>query len=445
MKKLFGTDGIRGVVGENLINKEMGNKIGQAMVRFCLSRNLLPKIIIGRDTRWSGEELEQAVIQGINRLGGEAVVAGVIPTPGLAFLAKEKDYSLGLMITASHNPREYNGFKIFSSGGEKLSEQEEIEIENYIFAIGDLDDDWQKINFSHDLSAREQYLNFLDSIFAEDDFSDFDVVIDCSQGATHKVAPEFFQKKCSQVEVLFGSPDGFNINDNCGSQFTDYLSRRVITSSAQVGLAFDGDGDRLIAVAENGQVLNGDQLLYIFSQYLKEKGELENDFVVSTVMSNEAFVNKLKERGIKHERTDVGDSQVFAGMKKNQAVLGGEDSGHIIFSQYHVTGDGILSALILLRALKHFKIPLSELANQFELFPKVLHNIEVQKKPALEDLSALTELIKNIENSLGENGRVLVRYSGTEPKCRVMVEAREQAQAEEYARLIADKVEELLN
>jgi len=281
-------------------------------------------------------------------------------------------------------------------------------------------------------------------IFNEDDFSDLNIVLDCANGATYEVAPNVFMKtKSSNVLHIF--PDGKNINDKCGSLYPEDLAREVLKHQAHIGLAFDGDGDRITVVDENGQILNGDHIMHILSKMMKQQGNLKSDTVVSTVMSNLGFVRSLNSDGIKHHQTDVGDSIVYDAMKELGANLGGEEAGHIILRDHNTSGDGILCGLMMLRALKHFNQPISELAKGFNSYPKILNNIEVSSRPELENIPELVELIKNIETEMGEHGRVLVRYSGTEPKCRVMVEHEDESVAEKYVDAISEKIKDTVS
>lgn len=443
MKKLFGTDGIRGEAGGENINAEMAFKIGQAMVKFCKNRKIPPIIIIGRDTRASGINLEQAVIAGIKSQKGQVEVAGIIPTPGLAFVSEK--YSLGVMITASHNDYQYNGFKIFSQNRLKLIEEEELEMEEYILTKLN-----NKVNITYseekiNKSIRKTYLLSLLASIKSKNFKDKNIVLDCAHGATYEIAPLLFGQICGQVKSLGVSPDGYNINQECGSLYPEEICQQVVAEKAHIGLAFDGDGDRLVVIDEKGKVLTGDQVLYIIGKMMKEEGELKNNIIVSTVMSNMGFVKKIELLGMKHLCTDVGDSAVVKKMREFGASLGGEEAGHIIFSRFHNIGDGVFCALMMLEALEYFNQPLSILAQEFTFYPKVLRNIKVKSKPPIETLEELQKTIQKIEKELGGEGRVLVRYSGTEPKCRAMVEGRNKKQIEKHTDIIINKINDLLN
>ncbi|MDO8667721.1 MAG: phosphoglucosamine mutase [bacterium] len=448
MTKLFGTDGIRGLVNDKSINSEMGFKVGWALVEFSKKINRHPKIIIARDTRGSGLMLEAALSAGIKANGGEVISAGIIPTPGLAFLIKSEKANAGVVISASHNDCAYNGFKIFKYDGTKLNDREEEEIENIILEDRSLMN--FEINFSsqpadffyRDEGLTNKYIDFLLNFLSKEiNFKGMKVALDCANGSTYEVAPEIFRRLGAEVELNFAQPDGKNINANCGSQHTEALQAEVKNKKAQVGLAFDGDGDRLIAVAEDGKVLTGDQLIYIYSRLFLDQGWLKNDLVISTVMSNVGFINALRALGVAHRATDVGDRAVFFEMKRSGAVLGGEESGHIIFSGLHTTGDGILSALMLVWAMNHYNQSLSELAAQFTLAPKLLVNVEVKTKPELSSVAEIDKVIKEVENQLGGEGRILVRYSGTEPLCRVMIEGKNKNEIS----LLADRICRVIN
>lgn len=445
--KLFGTDGIRALVNEEIMSPEMGVKMGISLVLYCQKRNAPLKIVIGRDTRESGVMLEEAIICGIISMGGEAILAGIIPTPGVAYLVGEEKAGAGIVISASHNSFEYNGLKPFNADGTKLTDEQELELQKYI-----LEGSAKKIGTDFVLGqktiltdAKEKYANFLLSKVSNLELGNLKIVLDCANGATYEIAPKVFEKKSEVMEVLFANPNGKNINSNCGSQHIETLRKKVVEKKADFGLAFDGDGDRLIAVDEKGNVLNGDQIIYLIAKMMHEKGELKNEAVVTTVMSNIGFISSLKKIGIEHFAVGVGDRQVSQEMKKREAVLGGEESGHIIMSNFQPTGDGMASGLMLISAINYFKKNLSELVREITLFPKTLVNAPVKKKPELETIPEVMEIIKKIENKLGENGRVLVRYSGTENLCRVMVEGRDKEEIKNYTDQIVEVINKNLN
>ena len=446
MGKLFGTDGIRGIAGQYPIDAETGKRLGYFLVGFCKNMGKSTDIITGRDTRESGEILEKAVSAGILAAGGTVKSAGVIPTPGVAFLAKKEGCGAGVVISASHNPFDYNGFKLFSGDGYKFSETEEIEIENKILdrtvelSIPDL----ESVTFLE--NAKGDYCAFLSDIINErEKLKGYSIVIDCSNGAASGVAPDLFNKLGVKADIIFSNPDGKNINENCGSQHTEGLSKKVKEKNADIGLAFDGDADRLIAVDKTGTTLTGDQIVAVCAKMLHEKKELRNNVVVTTVMSNMGLGAALKEMGVSHEKTGVGDRLVMEKMRGIGSSIGGEDSGHIIFANNHTTGDGILSALQLLNAMVFFDKPLSALAGIMTIYPQILINVRVKNKPEISSMPEIKKAMDIAEADLGENGRILVRYSGTEPLCRVMVEGKDRAEIEKYAKNIAGIIEKELN
>jgi phosphoglucosamine mutase len=442
MGKLFGTDGIRGVAGEYPITGEMGYKLGRVIIEYCRKRSLAPEVVIGRDTRLSGQELEDAIVSGILSAGGKAYSAGIIPTPAVAFLVKELKKGAGIVLSASHNPPEYNGFKVFSHEGFKLSEEEESDLEDMLLKEIVGDGDKARALILED--ADERYISFLEKSLPER-LNKRRVILDCSNGATFKTAPALFNRLGLQAETIFTEHDGKNINVDCGSQHTESLSRRVVETGAALGLAFDGDGDRLIAVDEKGVTLTGDQVITICAKMLHDMGVLRNNLVVTTIMSNMGLISALKGFGISHSATGVGDRLVMEEMRRSGASIGGEDSGHIIFSDYHTTGDGILTALQLVYAMQHFKNSLSQLSSMMTIFPQTLINLRVKIKPEIQTVAAITAVIKDAEKALGDDGRIVVRYSGTEPLCRVMVEGKSKDEIDKVARMIADVIERELN
>jgi len=372
----------------------------------------------------------------------------VLPTPGVAFLTRSLQAAAGIMISASHNPFFDNGIKVFRGDGFKLSDQEEAEIEKIILAqkMASNATRRDKPGTIHRIrGAGSHYTEFLKKTMpAGFSLKGINSVLDCANGATHEVAPEIFEDLDAGVEAMFIEPDGKNINENCGSQHPESLALRVRETGADIGLAFDGDGDRLIAVDETGTTLSGDQILALCAKTLKQNAKLSNNCVVSTVMSNLGLGLALKEMGIKHIIADVGDRYVMQQMIKNGAVLGGEDSGHMIFRDHHTTGDGLLTALKLIECMQAESKPLSELKNIMTLFPQVLINVKVKHKPDIERIPEIRAEIESVKNKLDGKGRVLVRYSGTQPECRIMVEGPSEKETRTYCRQIADVVAEKL-
>jgi len=445
-KLLFGTDGIRGLANEYPVTAEMAVKVGRAVAYvFGRKEKGRLKIIIGKDTRISGYMLEYALVSGICSMGADAYLAGILPTPGIAYITASTDADVGIVISASHNPFYDNGIKIFKGDGFKLSDEIEAEIKKILLS-DEISSICKNVRMTGQVyridDAEQNYMDFLLSDVPEKFCKGMKIVLDCSNGATCKVAPELFVRLEAKVELLFIDPDGRNINENCGSEHTSELRKSVLAKGADIGLAFDGDGDRLIAVDEKGNVITGDQILAICTKNMKKRGRLKNNTVVSTVMSNMGLGIALKDMGIKHIKAKVGDRYVIESMIHSGAVLGGEDSGHMIFLDYQTTGDGILTALKLINAIKDESKPLSELVKIMNVFPQVLINVEVKNKPDISSVSQITETIKEVEKNLAEKGRVLVRYSGTQPLCRVMVEGPTLKITGKYCREIADKVKE---
>lgn len=446
MAKLFGTDGIRGIAYQDPVTEEMGRRLGYALIVFLAGKGAEASVVIGRDTRASGEVLDLAVADGVLSAGGTVYRVGVIPTPGVAYLTRAQGAGAGVVISASHNPNEYNGFKVFSSGGYKLSQEEEREIEALILAGRDPSSQSGLAEVKEREECHERYLSFLRGTLPKGfSLRKRHITMDCGNGATSGVAPLLFNGLGAEVDTLSATPDGENINRGCGSEHTAPLRQRVLETKAHVGLAFDGDGDRLIAVDERGHVLSGDQVLTIFARMLRERGALRNHVVVSTVMSNMGLRVALEQLGIELVSTPVGDRWVMEEMRARGASLGGENSGHIIFSDHHTTGDGLISALQLVVAMETFQKSLSELGEWMRPFPQTLVSVPVQIKRPLSEVPEVERVIKEIEAVLGSRGRVLVRYSGTEPVCRVMVEGERKGEVKGYADRIAGVIKQTLN
>jgi len=454
MGSLFGTDGIRGAANDYPMTAEIALNVGRSVALLFKKQGHRAKIIIGKDTRISGYMLEYALISGICSMGGDAYPAGVLPTPGLSVITASSGADAGIVISASHNPFYDNGIKIFKSDGYKLSDETEAEIESLLLSeiFSQKCRSVRETGIVHKIEdAEKQYAEFLKKSLESADkndlqnrFTGMKIILDCSNGATYRVAPRLFADIGADVESLFVSPDGKNINENCGSQHTETLAETVVKRKADVGLAFDGDGDRLIAVDEKGNRVTGDQVLAICAKFMKQKGILKNNLVVSTVMSNLGFKLALKEMGIRHIESDVGDRCVLQEMRAYGAVIGGEDSGHTIFSEHHTTGDGILTALKLLEVMKAENKPLSELARVMAVFPQILMNVEVDSKPDIETVPEIQAEIRSVEKRLGEKGRVLVRYSGTQPLCRVMIEGPTHEETRQCCGQIVKAVRETL-
>jgi phosphoglucosamine mutase len=446
MERLFGTDGVRGVANLPPMTAEMALEIGRAVAHVCKRhRDHRHRVVIGKDTRISGYMLESAMTAGFCSMGVDVMLVGPVPTPGIAYLTHSMRADAGVVISASHNPYQDNGIKIFSLSGFKLPDAEEDEIEDLITSgrIKEIRPTAEEVGKAQRIDdALGRYIVFCKNTFPyECSIEGMKIVLDCANGATYKAAPMIFTELGADVTAIHCEPDGVNINDDCGSQHTESLRARVLEEGAQVGLAFDGDGDRLIAIDEKGQELTGDHIMAISARRLKGQGKLKNNLVVSTVMSNIGFSLALREMGIDYAASKVGDRYVLEMMQQRGAILGGESSGHTIFLDRHTTGDGIVTALQLLAAMCDTGQPLSELAKLMTLFPQQVVNVEVASKPPLEELAGVQAAIKAAQAELGEKGRVLVRYSGTQSMCRIMVEGPSEDQTRRLAGQIADAVE----
>jgi phosphoglucosamine mutase len=444
MGKLFGTDGIRGEANRPPMDAMTAFGVGQAVTRVLRKPHHTTRVIIGKDTRLSGYMLESALESGVTSMGGVPYLVGVLPTPGIAFIAESMRADAGVVISASHNPYQDNGIKVFSGAGFKLSDEQEAAIEELMLG-GELPG---MVPPPHDMGrayrqedAAGRYIVFLKNTFPRTlSMEGMKIVLDTANGATYRVAPAAFTELGADVTVIHNEPNGLNINADCGSQHTEDLRKVVVETGAAIGLAFDGDGDRLIAVDEKGNEITGDQILIICAKMLKEEGRLANDLVVSTIMSNLGLRIACKRYGFENHSSKVGDRYVLEDMQRLGAVIGGEESGHMIFLEHHTTGDGILTAMQLLAAMLKSGKPLSELARLMDVFPQKLINVDVKSKPPVESVPAIVEAVKEVEAALGEEGRVLVRYSGTQNMCRVMVEGPTKEITDRYAAQLADVV-----
>jgi len=448
MGKLFGTDGIRGEANRYPMDAGIAFSVGQAVPYLLKKPNHRTRIIIGKDTRISGYMLESSLESGITSMGGYPYLVGVLPTPGIAFITQSMRADAGIVISASHNPYQDNGIKIFSGNGFKLSDSEEEGIEKLILGnkLPEMVPSVKEMGQAYRLEdVHGRYIVFLKNTFPRNlSMEGIKIVLDTANGATYKIAPDTFFELGANVEVIHNNPNGLNINDQCGSQHTQDLKKRVVESRADIGLAFDGDGDRLIAVDEKGQEISGDQVLIICARKLKEKGKLKNDLLVSTVMSNLGLKVACKKYGIQHHASKVGDRYVLEDMVRLGSIVGGEEAGHMIFLEHHTTGDGIISAIQLIAAMVEMGKPLSELSKMMEIFPQKLINVDVKSKPDISTLPKVTEAIKQVESELGDNGRVLVRYSGTQNMCRVMVEGPTHEVTEKYCKQIAEVIKKTI-
>ena len=449
MGKLFGTDGIRGVANEHPMTAEMAMNIGRATAHLFKKRGHVPKIIIGKDTRISGYMLENALVSGICSMGVHAILVGVLPTPGIAFLTGSMRADAGIVISASHNPFQDNGIKIFGSEGFKLPDETEKAIEEIVFAnnLHTLHPSPSELGKAYRMEdARGRYIVFLKHAFPKEcSLEGTRIVLDCSNGAAYRVAPETFIELGAEVTTLFDEPNGKNINLQCGSQHPETLAKAVRKAKADIGFAFDGDGDRVIAVDETGAVMTGDLILAICAASMKKEGALTNNLVVRTVMSNSGLGLAFESLGIDSVMTGVGDRCVIEEMQARGASLGGEDSGHLIFLRHHTTGDGIITALQVAATMKKEGKPLSKLAKIMKVFPQRLINVNVKSRPEIETAPEIMAAIREVERRLGDQGRVLVRYSGTQNMCRVMVEGPTPEETEHCCREIAEVVDKTLN
>ena len=445
MARLFGTDGVRGVANEEL-TPTLAMQLGQAGAYVLTKENEhKPTIMVGCDTRISGDMLANALMAGVCSVGANAVYVGVIPTPAVAYLTRKYKVDAGVVISASHNPVEFNGIKFFDGNGYKLPDEMEDEIEALIrsnmkdvpFPTGS---QVGKIKYRTD--AREEYINHaVQSVPV--DLTGKKVVIDCAEGASFYTSVEAIKDLGANVIAIHNNPDGTNINANCGSTHMEELQARVVFEKADIGLAFDGDADRLLAVDEFGKIIDGDQIMAIVGNHMKSQGKLKKNTIVVTVMSNLGFTIMAKENGLKIEQTKVGDRYVLERMREIGASLGGEQSGHVIFLDENTTGDGLLSALHLLQVLVDTGKSLSELSRIMQVLPQSLVNAMVpnHKKENYMDYPEIASAIEELDKKFAGEGRVLIRPSGTEPKVRVMIEGKDQKLIDEEARKLADLIQ----
>lgn len=442
MRKYFGTDGIRGIAGESL-TADLSFKVGKALGKLLTEKKEHPKVVIGRDTRISCDMIEQALTAGLTSTGVNVMTVGTIPTPAIAYLTKTIETDSGIMISASHNPYQDNGIKIFGPDGFKLTDEQELEIESLIDNSEQIKNaSFEKIGKLYGGSELSQkYVQHIKQSISGD-LSNIKIALDCANGATTGVAPYIFGDLEADIETIGCQPNGININDNVGSTKIDTISAFVKENNVDVGFAFDGDGDRVLAVDANGNIVDGDKIMFILAKHLKEQGELKDNMVVSTVMSNIGFYKAIEENGLQSVKTAVGDRYVVEEMRNNNYSLGGEQSGHIILMNYATTGDGILTAVKLANIIKSTGKSLEELASEVSIYPQKLVNIKViDKKAAMEDSEILAECEK-VEKELEGNGRILLRASGTENLIRVMVEASNDELTDKYCEQVAKIVRE---
>jgi len=444
MKQLFGTDGIRAVAGDYPLDAPTVRVFGRALARVLSERlGRPPRVAIGRDTRASGSWLTAAVAQGLRAGGGTSVDAGVLPTPGLAFATRSGGFDAGVMISASHNPFEDNGLKVFGGDGMKIPDALEAKIEALILAK-DAPPAESGDSALADGELATRYVRELESFVAAGRFSGLTLVLDCANGAASSVAPRIFGDLGAKVRTIGCDPDGRNINLHCGSLHLDGLAARVQAEGADMGLAFDGDADRCLAVDRRGRVVDGDHILFLVGRRLKREGRLRSDAIVATIMSNFWLEKRLADLGIRLHRAPVGDKYVLEAMIEGDIALGGEQSGHVIFRERSTTGDGILTGLLLLDTLRSESEPLESILDGIVPFPQKLINVRVQSKPDLRAHPQIGPLVSQAERELAGRGRVVLRYSGTEPLARVMVEADDEALVSGVAERLAGAIRERL-
>ncbi|WP_405727975.1 phosphoglucosamine mutase [Anaerotignum sp.] len=448
MARLFGTDGVRGVANTELTG-DLAFRLGRAGA-YVLTKEKkhAPRILVAMDTRISGDMLESALVAGICSVGAHAVVAGVIPTPAVAYLVRKYRLDAGVMISASHNPVEYNGIKFFDEQGYKLSDELEDEIENILMSCPEILPSPTGIGLGtkgYAEEALDDYLAFLTKTTTEK-FGGIKVALDCANGAAYKAAPLAMLDLGAQLCIIHNEPDGTNINDKCGSTHMEDLKKMVVENGADIGFAFDGDADRCLAVDENGELIDGDKILAICGLDMKQRGELKKDTIVGTVMSNLGLIMMGRENGVEILQTAVGDRYVLERMLADGYNIGGEQSGHVIFLDYNSTGDGVLTAIQLLSVLKRSGKKASELASIMQVMPQVLVNARVNnaKKNNYMDDAVVRKAIEDLETEFSQDGRVLIRTSGTEPLVRVMIEGKDIEKMDKAAKKLASLIEERL-
>ena len=438
MGKYFGTDGFRGEANVNL-TVEHAYKVGR-FLGWYFGRDHKANIVIGKDTRRSSYMFEYSLVAGLTASGADAYLLHVTTTPSVSYVVRTEEFDCGIMISASHNPFYDNGIKLINRSGHKMDAGVEDLIEQYI------DGELEEIPFATKenigrtidyVAGRNRYIGYLISL-ATRSFKKYRIGLDCANGSSSAIAKSVFDALGAKTYVIHNEPDGVNINTNCGSTHIEALQALVREKKLDVGFAYDGDADRCIAVDENGNVVDGDLIMYVCGKYLKENGKLKNDTIVTTDMTNFGLYKALDREGIEYEKTKVGDKYVYENMVKNGHCLGGEQSGHIIFSKHATTGDGILTSLMVMEAMTEKKMSLGKMAGEVTIYPQLLKNVRVFDKQEARENEAVVEAIASVEKALGDEGRILVRESGTEPVLRVMVEAPEQATCEKYVNQVVD-------
>ena len=445
MRSLFGTDGIRGEAGRFPLDPATVSAIGFSLASHLAERTPTPQIVIGRDTRESGETIERALITGATRAGAKCMSAGVITTPGVAFLTRKLQASAGVVISASHNPYQDNGIKIFAPSGKKMDDSVERQIE------ADISQNGQPVALQFDSAPRsaeleeqlhEDYLSFLANDIGKGLALDgLTIVIDCANGASSAFAPVLFERLGAHIIAINASPDGRNINRDCGSLHIDPLREKVVSARADLGVAFDGDADRSLFVDGKGHFVDGDGTLWALASHLQSHGKLKDNIVIATVMSNIGLEIAFRSAGIQLVRADVGDKYVLEKLLQLGASLGGEQSGHIIMPELSLAGDGMITALCLMRALRESRKTLAEMTAGFKQYPQILVNVRVREKVPFNEMASVRAVVAEVEELLSQKGRLLLRYSGTENLARVMIEGENQNQIEDYSARIARAIE----
>ena len=440
MGKYFGTDGFRGEANVNL-NVMHAYKVGRFLGHYY-GKEHKARIVIGKDTRRSSYMFEDALSAGLTASGADVYLIHVTTTPSVSYVVRSEEFDCGIMISASHNPYYDNGIKIINGNGHKLEAEVEEQIEAYIdspedtipFATRD------QIGRTTDYTVgRNRYIGYIMSL-ATRSFKNMKVGLDCANGSAYTIAKGVFDALGAKTYVINNEPDGTNINNNCGSTHIEVLQQYVKEKGLDVGFAFDGDADRCLAVDDQGHIIDGDLILYVCGTYLKERGELNNNTIVTTIMSNLGLYKALDKKGISYEKTAVGDKYVYENMMQNDHVLGGEQSGHIIFSKYAATGDGVLTALMIMEVILNKKTSLSNLIKDVVIYPQLLENVRVKDKKAAMEHPAVQQAAKEVDEALGDEGRLLLRESGTEPLVRVMVEAKTDELCQQYVKKVADVI-----
>lgn len=440
MGKYFGTDGFRGEANVDL-TVEHAYKVGRFLGHY-FGKEHRPKIVIGKDTRRSSYMFEYSLVAGLTASGADVYLLHVTSTPSVSYVVRSEDFDCGIMISASHNPYYDNGIKVINGCGYKLESDVEELIENYIDGKGEELPYATKENIGRTTDyviGRNRYIGYLISLVSNS-FKNMKVGLDCANGSASSLAKVVFDALGAKTYVINNEPNGTNINEKCGSTHIEHLQKFVVENQLDVGFAYDGDADRCLAVDDKGNIIDGDLILYVCAVYMKKRNELNNNTVVTTIMSNLGLYKALEEKGIAYEKTAVGDKYVYENMMEYGHSIGGEQSGHIIFSKHATTGDGILTSLKIMEVILETKMKLSELIKEIQIYPQVLKNIRVKDKKAAREDAVIVEIVEEVTRKLGDNGRILVRESGTEPVLRVMVEAPTEEECEKYAALVVEKL-----